>query len=127
MIRLNIQGNLLNRTEALEAGRAKIDLSNVTKPYVIEEYHSGNSRYRIWSHGLIEQWGLKAAANGNVTISLLKPFSSTSYNIETSILGTNPTTFYSEVISGQTTSYFTVYQNVGASYGLYIFWYASGY
>ena len=112
MMKLNIQGNLLNRTAALEARR-----------YVVD---SGEG-WRLWSDGYIEQWGVKAAANGSVTVNLHKPFATSTYNVETGMICSSATTFYSDVVNGKTTSYFTVYQNVGASYGIYISWFASGY
>lgn len=77
MMILNIQGNLLNRTKALEAGRAKVDFSNVTRPYVVEDYSNGNNWYRLWSDGFIEQGGrVTPAANSTVyTVNFIKPFS----------------------------------------------------
>lgn len=37
--------------------KADKDLSNCTKPYVTETYHSGTEWYRVWSDGWIEQGG----------------------------------------------------------------------
>lgn len=116
MMKVDLQGNLLNRTATLEARR-----------YVVDSGVSGTSGWRVWSDGYVEQWGVVAAVNGAVTVNLHKPFSDINYNIETTMLCSNATTFYSEVVNGKTTTYFTVYQNVGATYGIYIFWFASGY
>lgn len=64
-------------------GKLNADHSNDTKPYVTESYVNGTSWYRVWSDGWIEQGGV-AESNGqhvNTSVSLLKGFANTNYNI----------------------------------------------
>lgn len=65
--------------------KADKDLSNCTKPYVTETYHSGLSWYRVWSDGWIEQGG-RVYVNGSSTadINLLKPYSNQDYMVSIS-------------------------------------------
>ena len=126
MIELNIQGNLLNRTEALEAGRAKIDFSNVTKPYVTETYHSGANWYRLWSDGYIEQGGVQTQpGNDFFTVTLNYPFAGTDYSIEMTAKYSGSVTTYVPTVqtTNKTTTSFkaSTYPNVG------IYWEARGY
>lgn len=66
--------------EVLESlnNKAELDLSNCTKPYVVETYVNGSSWYRIWSDGWCEQGGeltYEAEYNWTKTITLLKSYS----------------------------------------------------
>ena len=49
---------------------------------ITETFVSGTSGYVIYSNGLIEQWGVNYYATP--TISLIKPYSNTNYNIQAS-------------------------------------------
>lgn len=72
-------------------GKINIDHSNDTKPYITESYINGTSGYRVWSDKLCEQWGEVASVgeNSKVTISLLKPYLNTEYNVMLTGLGGN--------------------------------------
>ena len=54
------------------AGKANVDLSNCTKPYVVETYRNGTSWYRVWSNGFIEQGGVQEGHSGDITYFLKK-------------------------------------------------------
>lgn len=62
-------------------GKADVDLSNCTKPHIVETYQNGNSWYRIWSDGWCEQGGFISSGVGIVTINLLKPYKDTFYSV----------------------------------------------
>lgn len=55
------------------------NLSDKPEAYVTETWHSGTSWYRVWSDGLIEQWGLLNGGGGGGTVTFPKRFSNTKY------------------------------------------------
>lgn len=59
-------------------GKADVDLTNCTKPHIIETYVNGHSGYRVWSDGYCVQWGVVSTP---VNLTFLKPFKDTQYNI----------------------------------------------
>ena len=61
--------------------KADIDLSNCSRPYVIDTYKNGTSWYRIWSDGWCEQGGVTPYKTSPVTITLLKEYADTNYNV----------------------------------------------
>lgn len=63
-------------------GKADLDLSNVpTSRAILEEsYVNGTSWYRVYSDGWCEQGG-QVSINTNTTITLLKPYKDTNYNL----------------------------------------------
>ncbi len=63
------------------SGKADTNFGNVTKPYVTEMYFNGDAWYRVWSTGWVEQGGLVTGNLDTTTITLLKPFASTSYSV----------------------------------------------
>lgn len=64
------------------SGKANIDFSNVTKPYVTETYVNGTSWYRVWSDGWCEQGGeISVSGQAGTQIALLKPMVNTDYNV----------------------------------------------
>lgn len=63
-------------------GKANNDLSNCTKPYILEMYNNDTSGYMIYSNGFCEQWGTTAPITGNTNvIMLLKEYTNTNYNV----------------------------------------------
>lgn len=61
-------------------GKADVDLTNCTKPHIVETYVNGTSWYRVYSDGWCEQGGrLSVSSNQTVTITFLKPFVNTNY------------------------------------------------
>ncbi len=62
--------------------KADADLSNCTKPYIIETYSGGSSWYRLYSDGWCEQGGFFGASYTSYTektFTFLKPFKDTDY------------------------------------------------
>lgn len=72
---------------ALLAGKADVDLSNCTKPYITETYVNGTSWYRVYSDGWCEQGGYfpPTSSYGMRTVSFLKPYKDTNYNVLTTV------------------------------------------
>ena len=65
------------------SAKANIDLSNCTKPYIVETYVNGTSWYRVYSDGWCEQGANNQTSdtNGGYTVTFLKPFKNTNYNV----------------------------------------------
>ena len=63
--------------------KANIDLSNCTKPHIVETYVNGTSWYRVYSDGWCEQGANNQTSdtNGGYTVTFLKPFKNTNYNV----------------------------------------------
>jgi hypothetical protein len=100
--------------------------SSARPAVVVENYKNGNSWYRVWSDGFIEQGGrVQINASTYADVSLLKPYSNTDYMISFShsLLGT----------SGQAESYALkasgIYFRLGNGCGTsqYFTWTACGY
>ena len=66
-------------TAAMLGAKANTDLSNCTKPYITETYVGGQTWYRKWSDGWIEQGGQATASSGVGTLNFTKPFLTTNY------------------------------------------------
>lgn len=109
--------------------KANIDLSNVLEniDYVIERGQSedGSQWYRKWKSGFIEQWGEHSAL---ATVTLLIPFSNTSYNVQVSrsVAGGNESTLstYNRTVS---TFYIHNMWASGGTTDTTCCWYAFGY
>ena len=79
------QGNIALGLHAVATSGNYNDLSN--KPtipaspdiYVTQSGSSGSNRYRVWSNGFIEQWGLLKGSGGGGTVTFPKRFSNTTY------------------------------------------------
>ena len=66
----------------LKANKANSDLSNCTRPYIMEFVSSGTNGCKVYSNGFKEQWGYftsSAVGDSYVTVNLIKPFSDTNY------------------------------------------------
>ena len=74
--------NDLSNKPNLDA-KANIDLSNCTKPYIVETYVNGTSWYRVYSDGWCEQGANNQTSDtiGGYTVTFLKPFKNTNYNV----------------------------------------------
>ena len=55
-------------------GKADVDLTNCTKPHIVETYTNGASWYKVYSDGWCEQGSNTWLAQEPQTITLLKPF-----------------------------------------------------
>lgn len=102
---------------------------------VVENYQNqtetGQSGYRVWSDGLIEQWGVVNAPAGQWTaVTLLKPYSNTSYNAQVSArnlisLNSDGTTIAVEPWTDKILVGHSWYGNTPST--LYVSWYTIGY
>lgn len=63
----------------INAVQAQVDMLPKPSAYVTETRSSGSNRYRVWSNGFIEQWGLLNGSGGGGTVTFPKQFSDTSY------------------------------------------------
>lgn len=93
-------------------GKADIDLSNCTKPHIVETYVNGTSWYRVYSDGWCEQGGMQTTnlTNNNATVLLLKTMSNTNYSIQISPLKASSSNSYNLCSYGDvTTSSFKIY------------------
>lgn len=63
----------------LDKGNTRFKLPRTTVRTVVDTYNDGVNWYRVYSDGWCEQGGYNA---GNATVTFLKPFSSTNYNIQ---------------------------------------------
>lgn len=75
--------NVMSAVNAVQANITQIesDITQLPQPntYVTETRSSGSNRYRVWSNGFIEQWGLLNGSGGGGTVTFPKQFSDTSY------------------------------------------------
>ena len=104
-----------------------INKSNIT--FLKNKYSNGYSGYRIYSDGYCEQWGyVTSNSSTSVSISFLKTFSNSYYNLQTAYKGTASTN-YPIVITAYSASSFTAYQYTlnNSNYKSAIYWRASGY
>ncbi len=66
-------------------GKANIDLSNCTKPYIVETYVNGTSWYRVYSDGWCEQGGISGTESTTrgqtINIVFVKNFINTNYTV----------------------------------------------
>ena len=104
--------------------KADVDLSNCTKPHIVETYNNGTSWYRVYSDGWCEQGGGDITTSGNV--NFLKPFINTNYCLVGSIgYGVNSNTWEHYDLQKTSTDYF--YQNCCFDGYRLVSWYACGY
>ena len=119
-----------------------VSASSTTSPcIVVESYRDGSNWCRVWSDGWIEQGGYDTAGNTSAgkQINLIKNFTTTNYNIQTSICHPGMTTSNARSLQcvEQTLSGFKVFggytsadPNGNAVLGFAEFkfyWYACGY
>ena len=109
------------------SGKANTDLSNVADniDYVAESYsdESGNW-YRVYRSGWLEQGGIKAKASG-ATISLLKAFSNTNYNVHWQVEEAGSTNPAGVTFLGANNKSTTSFVSEGPDYANTM-WYACG-
>lgn len=128
----NYTQSAVEQTAGLNAelfnGKADVDLSNCTKPHIVETYVNGTSWCRVYSDGWCEQGGRISGSSQN--IYFLKPYRDTSYSVVAQEgyknginWNGNPITIAQTLL---TTNYFTV-----STYGDYTnitaMWQACGY
>ena len=66
-------------------GKADVDLSNCTKPHIVETYVSGTSWYRVYSDKWCEQGGITNVSVGGQTVNLLKEMADTNYAVSVTL------------------------------------------
>ena len=111
---LNV-GEVLETVNEFNITKVNLDLSNCTKPYVIEVSDKSllPSWYRVYSDGWCEQGGT-TATGASQEITLLKPYLNADYTVALGQIGTKTgsgtTDKGSLVRGGLTTTGFTIYQ-----------------
>ena len=105
-------------------GKADVDLTNCTKPHIVETYGNGGSWYRVYSDGWCEQGGFGYMT---VKVTFIKPYRDNDYQVFTQ-MGTAGVvlTYYNQVVYQKDNTSFTtnIYQgdsSIGFS------WHACGY
>ena len=81
--------NVLNEIATLSSQKADINFSNVNVPFITDSYRNGQSWYRIWSDGWIEQGGYIGSVSSG-TLEFLYPFTTTDYSVLSGIKNLNP-------------------------------------
>ena len=128
MMRLNIQGNLLNRTEALEAGRAKIDFSNVVKPYIDKASGAAAGGYIELDGGIKVSWGISTTVTGLRTINFPVTYTSAPAvsfaRLSNAAIGVTDARYWCNIINSVSASSFAIFGD--ANYQTSYFWIAVG-
>ena len=100
------------------------DLSNCEKPYVIDCYHNGSSKYCLWSDGKKEQWGKATTKN----ITFYTPYTGTDYVFTVAIeAGNTAITNPSDLCYQNKTNVGVVWNTELGTTIKSIEWYACGY
>ena len=106
-------------------GKADVDLSNCTKPHIVETYVNGTEWYRVYSDGWCEQGGYVTPTATTTTINLYKAYDNTNYTILSGASYVSNSNLYSPTMGvSKTTSSFSIYTN-STSYRYW--WEAKGY
>ena len=106
-------------------GKADVDLSNCTKPYVTATYVNETSWWRLWSDKWCEQGGFYANTANQGTVNLLKSYANTNYNVQLTILNAITGDSGSNIkVNSKSTSSFIAWVQTNERP---IMWQASGY
>ena len=102
---------------------SKVNTADLTEVQcVVETYVNGTSWYRVYSDGWCEQGGYASkGSEGWLTISLLKNFANTNYNLSITPYSTNTSTYMAHEVKDKTISDFAAYMIVAVD------WQACGY
>lgn len=127
--------NAVENLELLDVGEVMESLSDKIgrqdcKAYITETYVNGASGYNIYSNGYCEQWGEVRLTSSPITITLLKTYANTKYNITTSITANKSGQGYVETIdnANKTNSAFKIYcVSYGSAYNSTIYFKTAGY
>lgn len=106
-------------------GKADVDLSNCTKPHIVETYVNGTSWYRVYSDGWCEQGGFKNNIPSGVTgssVVFLKKFSNTNYF---SVPSWGAAVYAAFGVGNRTTTGMTIYNR--SNENTWCYWEAKGY
>ena len=119
-------------------GKADTDLSNCTRPHIVETYSNGFSWYRVYSDGWCEQGGCVQPSSStlNYQVVFIKPFINNNYNIAICANSIDAWTSISTTVGGDSIILWTAAINRKSTTGFYFcrahnvwqsFWVASGY
>lgn len=126
---VTISGSSFNFTKCTTKATTTSTASNSKVAVIVQNYKNGNSWYRVWSDGWIEQGGaVSTTNNGEKSVSLIKTMTTTNYFVTAQTTGSrinNVTYLNSYTIVSRTTSGFTLY--VGYTDDRTTLWYACGY
>ena len=100
------------------ATKADVTIPSIQAPYLKHTYVSGTSGYNIWSNGYCEQWGHASA--GSQTITLLKTYANTNYNVTSTPYTTLNRNINNRIYSLATSSFASYNEDA-------VFWKACGY
>ena len=99
----------------------------IQAPYVYRSYRNGNSWYKLWSDGFIEQGGLVTAAQNGDVVTFLQPYSTVVLDIQLtcSWIGSN----YNSGYNTATRQNFKFYTALPLTIepGVAVNWYSCGY
>ncbi len=98
---------------------------------VVETYQSGANWYRVYSDGWCEQGGvLSRSTTGTLSVTLMKTFMDSSYQVQATNLAANnytsASTFYTPYVLSKTASGFSMSSNAAIASIGYFVWYAVG-
>ncbi len=106
--------------------KMNLDLSNCTKPYILETYTNGTSGYRLWSDKFFESWGKVSTASAAVTaITLVKKMANTNYLILLTPLFTGDSSTAMAVVKSSISVQGFSVDNISTAYGFQ--WKVEGY
>jgi hypothetical protein len=110
----------------------KVDLSgsNAKFPYITATYVNGTSGYIIYSNGYCEQWGYSTYNSEGTTVSFLKTFINTNYNLCLEMYNSLGSSFFAVglLCTDKTASTFTAHGwNVNTTRSYEGWWRACGY
>lgn len=131
---INQKAGASEMTTAL-SGKADVNLSNCTKPYITETYINNTSGYRVWSDKYCEQWGYIATA-ASMNVTFLKTFADTNYSVMATASANRTSTASGGtemlVVSQTKTTTamiltYIYYGSIASSNNFHFYWRASGY
>ena len=106
MLYYMVIANVTKPTIQANIDNAVTDINRLSKSYVVENYVNGASWYRVWSDGWCEQGGIATlTTTAGVSITFLKPFVNTNYEVITNIQTTESTTYGAGIAQSASVSY----------------------
>ena len=110
-------------------GKADVDLSNCTKPHIVETYVNGTDWYRIYSDGWVEQGGSVTGSSIDKPVTLLKKMANTNYSVCLTYGNYTANNTYSFAFKSKATTGFTVgsWYSSGTNLSGPVVWEVKGY
>ena len=99
----------------------------IQAPYVYRSYRNGNSWYKLWSDGFIEQGGIVSAAKNGDVVTFLQPYSTVVLDIQLTCIwiGSNYNSGYNTATRQNFKFYTAMPSNIAE--GVAVNWYSCGY